>query len=85
MQLIYRGTTYDYHALKASSRPTPRTTPYTLFYRGVTYQVIPQSKTSTSPVQTVAHQLIYRGNVYWVDRTVESSETVSAPQVIRAI
>lgn len=80
MQLIYRGTTYDYNTLKASSRPARRTTPYTLSYRGVTYQVNPKSESSAGPVQTLTHQLVYRGNVYYVTRTVPAAKVSTSNQ-----
>ena len=83
MKLIYRGTTYDYNTLKASSRSTRRTTPYTLSYRGVSYQV--QPNTSTASVETTTRQLIYRGSTYQVTRTVPvapSSITAQRPELM---
>jgi Domain of unknown function (DUF4278) len=85
MKLIYRGMTYDYDTLKASSRLVRRETPYNLLYRGVSYQVTPQSETPETPVQTVNHQLIYRGNTYWVTRTIAKEATIpptTPPEVV---
>jgi hypothetical protein len=70
MKLIYRGMTYNYNSLKASSRPVRREAPYILHYRGVNYQVVPQSETPAATVYPITYQLIYRGNTYSVTRTV---------------
>ena len=76
MKLIYRGMTYNYNSLKASSRPVRREAPYLLHYRGVTYQVAPQSETPAATVHPITQQLIYRVNTYSVTRT-EAVEAVS--------
>jgi Domain of unknown function (DUF4278) len=76
MKLIYRGISYGYDPLKASSWPVRRATPYTLGYRGVTYDVTPRAATTTMS-QTVPRQLIYRGNIYWVTRTVAAAKESS--------
>lgn len=76
MKLSYRGVTYDYHTLKASSDRVRRETPYNLRYRGIIYQVTPQSAMLKAPVQTVTRQLTYRGTTYWVTRTIVEEATV---------
>jgi Domain of unknown function (DUF4278) len=76
MKLIYRGVTYDYHDLKASSRLVRRETPYTLHYRGVPYQVTPKSETPKTSVHTVTHQLTYRGNSYRVTQAIVEEATL---------
>lgn len=80
MQLIYRGVTYNYDFLKASSRSIRCAAPYALSYRGVTYQVQPRVQSPTAPVETIARQLIYRGNTYWVTRTVPEKVSSQSTQ-----
>jgi Domain of unknown function (DUF4278) len=62
MKISYRGASYDYDSLKASSDPVRQEKPYNLCYRGIAYQVTPKYETAKVPVQKVTRQLIYRGN-----------------------
>ncbi len=69
MELIYRGTTYERHPSKASSRPfhqvrgSQAADRHT--YRGVTYCVDPSAKSTEVPAKLAAFKMIYRGVTYY--------------------
>ena len=69
MKLIYRGTTYERHPSKASSRPCQQLREpgavYNLSYRGVPYRVDPNAKPAFFPVKPVVYKLIYRSAIYY--------------------
>jgi hypothetical protein len=70
MQLIYRGTTFNYDpAYAAAHRSVQRTfeTSYELIYRGCTYRIDPTASAETSVKPTV-YELTYRGTTYRVYR-----------------
>lgn len=70
MELIYRGTTYNYNPDQTPGRPfrQVRAGPaYNLTYRGLTYRVDPNAKHSQVVVRPAAYELIYRGITYWVN------------------
>ncbi|MES1026582.1 DUF4278 domain-containing protein [Gloeocapsa sp. BRSZ] len=79
MELIYRGTTYDYNPNKAPGRPFEQVREagpaYNLTYRGVTYRVDPNVKQSEAPVRPAAYELIYRGVTYCVNRNEQGEVT----------
>ncbi len=66
MELIYRGTTYNYNPDKTPGRPFKQVREagpaYNLNYRGVTYRVDPNAKQSEFSVRPAAYELIYRGS-----------------------
>ena len=88
MNLIYRGTTFDYSPSQASGvnigRPARphhvSPAPYTLIYRGQTLHIDP-----TQPTEEVAlpgsQELIYRGERYYTNGTAQAApqRRVSVP------
>jgi Domain of unknown function (DUF4278) len=80
MQLIYRGTTFNYDpAERAVSRPAQRTfeAPYELIYRGNTYQIDPTVILETA-VEPVVYELNYRGTTYQMHRDEKGKVTAIA-------
>jgi hypothetical protein len=81
MQLIYRGTTFNYDpsqsAVRNSSQQTHQfTAPYSLIYRGMTYKVDPNAKGEKISQQSRMYELIYRGMKYSVNRN-EQGEVIA--------
>jgi hypothetical protein len=77
MQLIYRGTTFNYDpAQRAAQRLVQRTSgaPYELKYRGCTYRIDPMAIKETS-VEPVVYELIYRSMTYQVHRNEQGKIT----------
>jgi hypothetical protein len=70
MNLIYRGTTYDYHP--ACRFPQPG---YELMYRGETYRVDRPAAAVTS--KPAVYELIYRGSTYRASRNQDGNVTLS--------
>jgi Domain of unknown function (DUF4278) len=80
MELIYRGTTFNYDpAERAASLPAQRTSgsPYELTYRGHTYRIDPTVIMETS-VKPVVYELNYRGTSYQVQRNEPGEITAIA-------
>jgi Domain of unknown function (DUF4278) len=76
MQLIYRGTTYDYDPAQAKVDHRPqRTAPYELSYRGNRYRIDPMIAESAATTPR-SYELMYRGNTYQVTRN-EFGETTA--------
>jgi Domain of unknown function (DUF4278) len=81
MQLIYRGTTYDYNPAHTPIHyplQHTRQSAYELVYRGSTFRVKP-TVTAKAPVDPVSYELIYRGNTYQVNRNEQGKMTAIAP------
>jgi Domain of unknown function (DUF4278) len=77
MELIYRGTTFNYDpAERAASRLAQRTdrSPYELTYRGRTYRIDPTVIPETD-VEPVVYELNYRGTTYQVNRNEQGKIT----------
>jgi hypothetical protein len=80
MQLIYRGTSFNYDpADRAAHRLVQRTfeAPYELIYRGSAYQIDPTVIPDTS-VKPVVYELTYRGTTYQVHRDKQNKITAIA-------
>ncbi|HEY9662059.1 MAG TPA: DUF4278 domain-containing protein [Allocoleopsis sp.] len=84
MQLIYRGTTFNYNPAHIHARPSVQRNSvqrsgaaYELIYRGNTYRVDPTVATTT-PAKPMEYQLIYRGSTYRVNRD-EQGEVAIVP------
>jgi Domain of unknown function (DUF4278) len=80
MELIYRGTTFNYDpAEREARRPVQPTfeSPYELIYRGNTYQIDPTVIPETS-VEPVVYELNYRGTTYQMHRNEQGKVTAIA-------
>jgi hypothetical protein len=80
MELIYRGTTFNYDPAERSvPRPAQRNfeSPYELIYRGNTYRIDPTVIPETS-VEPVVYELNYRGTAYQVRRNEQGRVTTIA-------
>lgn len=80
MQLIYRGTTFNYDpAERAARRPAPRTfeAPYELMYRGCTYRIDPMAIPEPS-AEPAVYELRYRGTTYQMHRNEQGKITAIA-------
>jgi Domain of unknown function (DUF4278) len=88
MQLIYRGSTYDYTPSKSKVQPlqTVRNSApaYHLTYRGVNYSVDRSVKLNEVAVQVESHKLIYRGAIYFKSSTVQKAITTVSKFAITA-
>lgn len=83
MQLIYRGTTFNYNPTeRAASRLAQRTdrSPYKLMYRGTTYRIDPMAIPETS-LKPGAYELNYRGTTYQMHRNEQGEVTAIASSV----
>jgi hypothetical protein len=69
MQLIYRGTTFNYTPAHINTQRSAQRSgaAYELIYRGNTYQVDPTIATTASK-KPMEYKLIYRGSTYQVNR-----------------
>ncbi len=77
MELIYRGTTFNYDpAERAVPHPAQRTfeSPYELIYRGTTYRIDPTVIPETD-VEPVVYELNYRGTTYQMNRNEQGKIT----------
>jgi Domain of unknown function (DUF4278) len=80
MELIYRGTTFNYNpAERAARRLAQRTfeSPYELIYRGSTYRIDPTAMPETD-VEPVVYELNYRGTTYQMHRNEQGKITAIA-------
>jgi Domain of unknown function (DUF4278) len=80
MELIYRGTTFNYDPAERAARRLVQPTfesPYELIYRGNTYQIDPTVIPETS-VEPVVYELNYRGTAYQVHRNEQGKVTTIA-------
>jgi Domain of unknown function (DUF4278) len=80
MQLIYRGTTYNYDpAERAARRLAPRKfeAPYELMYRGCSYRIDPMAIPEPS-VAPATYELRYRGTTYQMHRNEQGENTAIA-------
>jgi hypothetical protein len=80
MELIYRGTTFNYDpAERAASRlaPRPFAAPYELICRGRTYRIDPNVAMEMA-AEPVAYKLNYRGTAYEVHRNEQGTVTAIA-------
>jgi Domain of unknown function (DUF4278) len=80
MQLIYRGTTFNYDPAERAARrlaPRPCEGPYELMYRGTTYRIDPMAipEPSTEPA---VYELRYRGTTYQMHRNEQGKITAIA-------
>jgi Domain of unknown function (DUF4278) len=87
MQLIYRGTTFNYDpAERVARRLAERTfkAPYELMYRGTTYRIDPMAIPET-PAEPAVYALNCRGTTYQMHRNEQGESTainssVNAPK-----
>jgi hypothetical protein len=80
MELIYRGTTFNYDpAARAARRLAPRTfaAPYELMYRGCTYRIDPMAIPELS-AELAVYELTYRGTTYQMHRNEQGTITAIA-------
>jgi Domain of unknown function (DUF4278) len=80
MELIYRGTTFNYDPAERAARRLVQPTfesPYELIYRGNTYRVDPTVVPETS-VEPIVYELNYRGTAYQVHRNEQGRVTAIA-------
>ncbi|HEY9619083.1 MAG TPA: DUF4278 domain-containing protein [Crinalium sp.] len=74
MQLIYRGSTFNYEPSEAKSSKARQATsavrnaqsPAKLIYRGSTYSLDPNAKSAKATAPESPYKLIYRGSTYVV-------------------
>jgi hypothetical protein len=87
MQLIYRGTTFNYDPAERAARRLDEhtfTAPYELMYRGTTYRIDPMAIPETS-LKPGVYELNYRGTTYQMHRNEQGEVTainssVNAPK-----
>jgi Domain of unknown function (DUF4278) len=80
MELIYRGTTFNYDpAEREASRLAQKTfeSPYELNYRGTTYRIEP-TVIPEADVEPVVYELNYRGTTYQMHRNEQGKVTAIA-------
>jgi hypothetical protein len=80
MQLIYRGTIFNYDpAERAARRLAPRAfeAPYKLMYRGCSYRIDPMAIPEPAAKPAV-YELNYRGTVYQMHRNEQGKITAIA-------
>ncbi|MBD3887218.1 DUF4278 domain-containing protein [Phormidium tenue FACHB-886] len=79
MQLIYRGTLFNYNPAHINARRSVQhsESAYELIYRGNTYQVDPAVAT-TAPAKPIEYQLIYRGSTYRVNRNEQGEVAIAS-------
>lgn len=80
MQLIYRGTTFNYNPAHINDRCPVQCSEsaYKLIYRGNTYRVDPTVATIAS-AKPMEYKLIYRGSTYQVSRNEQDEMIAIAP------
>lgn len=85
MQLIYRGTTFNYNPAHINARSSVQRNSvqhseaaYELIYRGNTYRINPTVATTTS-AKPMEYKLIYRGSTYQVSRNEQGEMIAIVP------
>lgn len=80
MQLIYRGTTFDYNPAHINARhPAQRSgSAYELIYRGDTYRVDP-TVAAIASAKPMEYELIYRGSTYYINCNKQGEIVAIAP------
>lgn len=80
MQLIYRGTTFNYDPAERAARhlaPRPFSAPYELMYRGCSYRIDPMAILEPSAKPAV-YESTYRGTTYRMHRNEQGKTTAIA-------